>query len=35
MDDAEKAVRLSVTLLGYIFICRGTLWIFVTNEKGT
>lgn len=25
IDEAEKAVRLSVTLLGYIFMCNGTL----------
>ncbi len=34
MDDAENAVRLYVTLLGYNFICKGIWLIFVTKVKG-
>ena len=34
IDDAETAVKLSVTLLGYILICNGTLLYFVINEYG-
>ncbi len=35
IDDAETAVKLSVTLLGYILICNGTLYVFDVNVYGT
>lgn len=34
IDEAENAVKLSFTLLGYILTCKGTLWYFVTSENG-
>ena len=35
IDDAETAVKLSVTLLGYILICNGTRYVFDVNVYGT
>lgn len=32
IEDAEKAVKLSLILLGSILMCKGTLWYFVTSE---
>lgn len=32
IEDAEKAVKLSLILQGSILMCKGTLWYFVTSE---